>query len=527
MNSSCSQKQKHSDFFLYAFLQLSASRCLYFPSIFWSRYCHLRAQTKMAAKTDEYSINIDLELVNSMVQKVRSLQDNGSWKDGLRTIHRVPLNIRKGDENAYEPKLLSIGPYHRGEKKLQAMEVHKTRHLNELLGTNLISNITKCVRKINELEKEARRCYSEIIDLGSKEFVEMMLLDGCFIVQFLIQRKQHGEIKQKRRETGDPIYVVSWMSPLIRHDLLLLENQIPFIILQAAIFDVAQSSPRENTALMEIALHYITHGKASPPTNIDTSNIPSEKNIYSYQPHHLLHLHHLFHSCAISPPKSSTSTSCHPLFKFFLKFLRQRRTTSDIHFTEDRTPRTIPCASELREAGLRFKKKESGSFLDVTFRNRVLQVPLLSVGNHTNPLFRNLIAFEQCCPSAGSHFTSYAVLIDDLINTPRDVAVLQGWGIVENKLGRDEEVALLFNRLLMDVTFTADSNTYAELFKRVNAHCGSKWNKWRAKLVREYFSNPWSIISLLAAIVLLVLTIIQTLFSITSYYHTPTYSRSS
>ncbi|XP_010921579.2 UPF0481 protein At3g47200-like [Elaeis guineensis] len=451
----------------------------------------------MAAKPEEHSVDIDLQLVNSMVQKVRSLGDSGSWKDGLRTIHRVPLNIRKRDENAYNPKILSIGPYHRGALKLQAMEVHKMRYLSELLGSNLIPNITKCVKRIQELEKVARNCYSEIIDLSSEKFAEMMLLDGCFIIQFLIQRNQNEARKQKRREAGDPIYVVSWMSPLIRHDLLILENQIPFIILKA-IFDVVQSSSQENRpSLMVLALNYITHGKET--------EIPPK--MYDHEPHHLLHLHHLFHSCDLPPPAPSTPTCCHPLVKFFLKFLPLRRATSDIHFTEDRTPRTIPCASELREAGVRFRKKESKSFLDVTFSNRVLQMPLLSIGNSTNPLFRNLIAFEQCCPSAGSYFTSYAVLIDDLINTPRDVAILQSWGILENKLGSDEDVALLFNRLLVDVTSTAESNTYAELFKKVNTHCGSKWNKWRAKLVREYFSNPWSIISLLAAIVLLVLTI--------------------
>ncbi|XP_008781329.2 UPF0481 protein At3g47200-like [Phoenix dactylifera] len=464
----------------------------------------------MAEKTDDRSIYIDLQLVNSTAQKVCSLQDSGSWKDGPRTIHRVPLNIRKGDTNAYEPKILSIGPYHRGDQKLQAMEVHKMRYLRELLGSNLEANITKCVEKIKKLEKEARRCYSEIIELGSKEFVEMMLLDGCFIIQFLIQRNQPEESKQKRRQAGDPIYVVSWMSPLIRHDLLMLENQIPFIILKA-IFDVVQSSRQETPSLMELALNYITHGRVI------------SRPIYPSPPHHLLHLFHLFHSCVLTPPRPPASTSDHPLVKFFLKFMPQRRTPSDIHFTEERTPRTIPCASELREAGVRFEMKESDSFLDVTFSNPVLQIPLLSVGNSLNPLLRNLIAFEQCCPDACSYFTSYAVLMDDLINTPRDVAILHSRGIVENKLGSDEDVALLFNRLMTHVTFTADSNIYAELFKQVNAHCGSKLNKWRAKLVREYFSNPWSIISLLAAIALLVLTIIQTVFSITSYYHVPTH----
>ena len=32
------------------------------------------------------------------------------------------------------------------------------------------------------MEEEARLCYAETVDLSSDEFVEMMLLDGCFIL---------------------------------------------------------------------------------------------------------------------------------------------------------------------------------------------------------------------------------------------------------------------------------------------------------------------------------------------------------
>ncbi|XP_054815265.1 UPF0481 protein At3g47200-like [Prosopis cineraria] len=40
-------------------------------------------------------------------------------------IYRVPLTIRHLNEEAYTPKVISIGPFHYGDPRLQDMEEHK------------------------------------------------------------------------------------------------------------------------------------------------------------------------------------------------------------------------------------------------------------------------------------------------------------------------------------------------------------------------------------------------------------------
>lgn len=60
-------------------------------------------------------------------------------------------------------------------------------------------------------------------------------------------------------------------------------------------------------------------------------------------------------------------------------------------------------------------------------------------------------------------------------------------------------------------------NYLAELYGKVNAYYDSRWNRWRAKLKRDYFSNPWTIISVIAATVLPGLTVVQALFSVLKF----------
>ncbi|XXG57942.1 hypothetical protein AAC387_Pa04g0385 [Persea americana] len=121
----------------------------------------------------------------------------------------------------------------------------------------------------------------------------------------------------------------------------------------------------------------------------------------------------------------------------------------------------IPCAMELQEAGFRFQRRRARSFFNVTFEKGWMKMPCLTITDSTNALFRNFIAFEQCFPKGGNHFTSYCFLIDALVDTPRDVSILSQSNIIEHGLGSDEEVALLFNKLCKEIVFEPQSSYLA------------------------------------------------------------------
>ncbi|CAK7343850.1 unnamed protein product [Dovyalis caffra] len=55
---------------------------------------------------------------------------------------------------------------------------------------------------------------------------------------------------------------------------------------------------------------------------------------------------------------------------------------------------------------------------------------------------------------------------------------------------------------------------YMDVCEEVNKYCQHRWPRWRAVLMRNYFGTPWKIASLFVAAAFLILTIVQTIFSI-------------
>uniref|UniRef100_A0A6N2LQY6 Uncharacterized protein n=1 Tax=Salix viminalis TaxID=40686 RepID=A0A6N2LQY6_SALVM len=89
------------------------------------------------------------------------------------------------------------------------------------------------LKAIQPLEMKARECYSQIIHLETCEFVEMMVLDGVFIIELF---RKVGNVV--RFEVDDPIVTTAWIMPFFYRDLLRLENQIPLCYLSELFSDV-------------------------------------------------------------------------------------------------------------------------------------------------------------------------------------------------------------------------------------------------------------------------------------------------
>ncbi|XP_058084051.1 UPF0481 protein At3g47200-like [Magnolia sinica] len=443
--------------------------------------------------------NKDISCVKSMKQKLAAMSRNCKPSRQF-TICRVPPAIRQLDESAYDPKIISIGPYHHGKTSLQPMEEHKWRYLHTFLTRNPNISLEGYIMEMKALANSSRNCYSGNIDMCIDQFVEMMVLDGCFIIEILL--------KQKEAVTaGDPIYSESWALPLIAHDMLLLENQLPFFVLECSLH--LHTKP---FSLPELALDFFEHILRK------NDKIPCTSKI--------LHLLHLFHSRLLpesqvekifsrmdqSNPQCYKRANIHPRTVM--------RSPVSLDRKPPKHPKKIPSAEALEDAGIRFSLKEDGgSFLDVEFNRGRMEVPLVSIS--TNSLFRNFIAFEQCFPDCGNHFTSYAIFMDSIVNTEADVAILNDAKIVEHVLGSDQDVAHLFNDLCKGITIDFEDSFLASLFEDVTGFTETRWHRWQARLMRDYFSNPWTILSLIAAIVVLILTLVQTYFSIYGYFKPP------
>ncbi|KDO40272.1 hypothetical protein CISIN_1g030699mg [Citrus sinensis] len=126
------------------------------------------------------------------------------------SISRVPDFLRKLNEKAYEPKLVAIGPYHRYKDHLLAFEKHKISYLQTLINRTG-RPYPDYVRAMWALEERARNCYGGSISfLDKDDFVQMMLFDGCFIVEVI----RRFALKHLRGE-DDPNFKLGWVLPSI------------------------------------------------------------------------------------------------------------------------------------------------------------------------------------------------------------------------------------------------------------------------------------------------------------------------
>ncbi|XP_029117660.2 UPF0481 protein At3g47200-like [Elaeis guineensis] len=224
---------------------------------------------------------------------------------------------------------------------------------------------------------------------------------------------------------------------------------------------------------------------------------------------------HLFHSprTVISSQELVNTTGCGLLHLFHSS--QELENTTGCEWN-------TPSAVELRQVGVKFRKKEKGAnFLDITFHKGRMEIPPLWVTDHTCSLFRNLIAFEQCYAGTKAYVTTYAVFMDCIIDEAKDAQLLHLKGIVVNRLSTDKALAGLFNKLCNQIHYSPDKDYLRNLFTEVNKYYNSKHHKWWAVLKRNYLSNPWAIASVTAAVLLLLLTIEQAVFAGFSYLLPP------
>ncbi|XP_072993117.1 UPF0481 protein At3g47200-like [Typha latifolia] len=439
---------------------------------------------------------IDVEaLASEMASALVSLRETDPY-----TITRVPTYVRERNKKLYEPMVIAIGPYHHGREHLQDMEKHKWRFLRDLLSRSTTeASLEVLLGKMKAWEKEARRCYSESIGLTSKEFVKMMLLDGCFIIEFF-WKCQEGDLDNNKFSGIQYILL----------DVLLLENQIPFFIIDG-LFELVVGSAAESRETPSLVEHIRPIYLAISGVRMKSQTVSPPAKI-----HHLLHLYYHW----VVPAAMNPSWSDH--HSPTLERLISQLFSSFPPMKSEKPTSFIPSATELREAGVTFRKKASPDhMLDITFRNGVMEIPLNHIEDSTRTILTNLVAFEQSMLDGPMNITSFSLLMDSLINTEKDVAILQRCDVVDHFLGSEEEVARFFNQLCEHAVIDLTDHYFSELFSEVNFYRDSKWHSYRARLVHDYFSNPWAILSLVAALILLALTFLQTFFAIYSYFRPP------
>ncbi|KAH7524683.1 hypothetical protein FEM48_Zijuj06G0145700 [Ziziphus jujuba var. spinosa] len=307
---------------------------------------------------------------------------------------------------------------------------------------------------VKQNELGLRSCYAETIGFDTDEFVKIILVDSAFIIE---------------------------------PDLRLLENQLPFFILEEVYKPDKISLPSGHTekpSIIKLAHKFFTTLMHLEGT---------ETKLEQIKPENVAH---------------------------FVDFLRTLYIPLNPRDGEKFKSLNAPSMTELHRAGVKFRVASSKNLFDIHFNNGILKIPKLTISDEIELTIRNLLAFEQC-HCVENYLNDYVVIMDRLVNTPKDVDLLVKYGIVENRLGDSSEGASLINKLADGVIMDSDDFYFAGICKALNDYCSTSWHKWKANLNQNYFNTPWAIVSVTAAILLLILTIIQAVCSILQVKDSP------
>jgi hypothetical protein len=442
------------------------------------------------------------------------------------SVYRVPKCLRDGDERAYTPQVVSIGPLHHGRRRLREMDRHKWRALHHVLKRTG-HDVTAYLGAVRALEDRARSCYEgRAAAMGSNDLAECLVLDGTFVLELFRGARDGGKgfVDDLGYSRHDPIFAMRGAMHAVRNDMILLENQVPLFVLDL-LLGIQLGNPEQTGAVASLAVRFFDPlmPTDAPLHRKDRSKLESSvgaaEATVAFDPlwGPMLHCLDVFRRSLLRAGLQPTPP---PPVRLWRKKWSGLRRVAD-----KRRQQFVHCVSELREAGIRCRRHNTDRFWDIKFDNGVLHIPRILIHDGSKLLFLNLIAFEQChmdiVTPGVNNITSYAIFMDNLINSAEDVKYLHDRGIIEHWLGSDAEVADLFNRLCEEVVFDINDSYLSGLSDQVNRYYDYKWSTWVASLQHNYFSNPWAIVSVVAAVFLLLLTMAQTFYSAYSYYRPP------
>ncbi|KAJ6887946.1 hypothetical protein NC652_029067 [Populus alba x Populus x berolinensis] len=502
------------------------------------------------------STSIDIEVLR---------KKQTTWRRKEICIYQVPLTIRRINDVAYTPKVICIGPIHHKNEN-QVMKKLKQRYFRQFFN-RLPEETGKLLQKeleetINNCENEIRNCYeddsfelckgpkdcevetaccfeddSSTICKEQKVFSKMILLDAVFIFELFLKTREYKKDSDQGQDKYKFDYIIGqpWLKAAIQRDLILLENQLPFWILDK-LFKIAANYIKPDCSCSQSTLSH------EPGSDRSRCNQDPKPNCSSFQ---CIGFHKLYETatkyiipdccCSPSSPKTDPPCPAHKTFlkltcEFFEEYDREKKDPQEkSHFTDlvrsfwlpvdiekERGPtiEKLYRATRLHQAGMKFKRMRNKSLLDIrawtapktqghSIKKGELYVPTLVMDDHTECLFRNLMALEQCHYPNEAFICEYVKFLDFLVDTKEDADLLIKSEVIDNRLGESDDVAKLINKLCLGMA--EGSSCYSNIATDLNGYYKS--HKRMAYLRRHYFKNIWMGTGTVVGLIVLLITL--------------------
>ncbi|XP_022749439.1 UPF0481 protein At3g47200-like [Durio zibethinus] len=341
------------------------------------------------------------------------------------------------------PKLASFGPYHRDKQHLRPFEEHKRTFLAQFLHRTGIPERDQFFssEELRELKETTKRCYpQQVMPSDDDDLVNMMLLDGCFMVELF-----------RQYEEGRDDW--PWSVPTLIADLLKLENQLPFFIVEK-LFALSNIGQRATiSTLPNLAWRFLKQVFYST-SNVVNSQIQNPK-----------HLLDLFRSSLLPSTEEDPQQRNQSLLKY-----------------------AIQSVKHLRNSGITVRQKTAKSLLEIEFRKvqlppLALKIPPFPINDCTSTILVNCVALEQCSPVKDKHFTSYVCFMHYLVKEPEDVKFLRSVDIIKGPSQDEMRFINMLNNLGLNFSYSARGCYLWKQLREIHSYYNSCWASIRRNFV--------------------------------------------
>ncbi|RWR75428.1 UPF0481-like protein [Cinnamomum micranthum f. kanehirae] len=489
---------------------------------------------------DDVRIQISEETENlGWLYKI--IEEPGPRRTSKPLVQTVAQTLRGISRNktCFDPSVVSFGPYHRDKPHLKPMERYKEVTALWFIkpSDNPVKAITReeakqvydeFVAKVPSVSS-LRGCYTDkfVRTINDAEFMHMMFLDGCFMLYF---------IRLFLDQSSDLLETSHLNRPLILRDMFLLENQIPYSVLVALKSLKPSLMPGRGD---DWAASFFKTVFLPPPPSVVSYSLPLVLTllflICTFLP--VLFIIFWIYCClriyccrcsADSRSEEGTKLQTEPLH--LLDLLRYELTGKGVDHSVHGTGYwnyNFRPIGELKEEGIQVSVSNSESLslnnikLKKGWIDSYLELPRIVIDDSTKTRLLNLAAYEMCPDGSlgKAVITSYICFLDSLIYNADDVKELRSSNIMLNRLGSDEEVVNLVRELATNLS--PDFKVYSDVIQGMEGHRKRQFNHvrlWISQFKRTHFTSPWTAISLIAAISVILLTLVQTIYSVLSYY---------
>jgi hypothetical protein len=183
----------------------------------------------------------------------------------------------------------------------------------------------------------------------------------------------------------------------------------------------------------------------------------------------------------------------------------------------DKPHKSVPSATSLEACGVRIKGKEFTCFEDISFERGCLWIPFFCIYDDIERCLRNLVVHEDLTYGQSRGCArSYTIFMRDLMKTTEDVDLLVKGGVIEVHVGTHDIVVDMWRTINYRITTPRFTKEFFLTLTKVNKYVGEKRHKLWFEFLKLFCSRPWIVLSVIAATLVTIATLIQTYVNVIS-----------